>query len=70
MPNLAALRAAIFLLFSKNRWGAHMCPPPGRARVKEANVPEFYKTVIECYQTSFRTDVNNDKPEQSPSGKT
>ena len=32
MPNLAALRAAIFLLSAKNRWGgAHMCPP-GRAR--------------------------------------
>ena len=29
MPNLAALRAAIFLLSAKNRWGgAHMCPPP------------------------------------------
>ena len=28
MPNLAALHAAIFLLSAKNRWGAHMCPPP------------------------------------------
>ena len=28
MPNLAALRGAIFLLSAKNRWGAHMCPPP------------------------------------------
>ena len=27
--------------------------------IKEANVPEFYKTVIECYQTLFRTDVND-----------
>ena len=30
MPNLAALRAAIFLLSAKNRWGAHMCPPAVR----------------------------------------
>ena len=34
MPNLAALRAAIFLLSAKNRWGGHICAPPGRARVK------------------------------------
>ena len=27
MPNLAALRAAIFLLSAKNRWG-HICAPP------------------------------------------
>ena len=26
--------AAIFLLSAKNRWGAHMWPAPGRARVK------------------------------------
>ena len=32
-PFCAALRAAIFLLSAKNRWGEHMCPP-GRARVK------------------------------------
>ena len=35
MPNLAALRAAIFLLSAKNRWGGHICAPPGRARVNE-----------------------------------
>ena len=29
MPNLAALRAAIFLLSAKNRWGGgHICAPP------------------------------------------
>ena len=28
MPNLVALRAAVFLLSAKNRWGAPMCPPP------------------------------------------
>ena len=34
MPNLAALRAAIFLLSAKNRWGGtYVPPPPGRARV-------------------------------------
>ena len=33
MPNLAALRAAVFLLSAKNRWGGHLCAPPGRARV-------------------------------------
>ena len=33
MPNLAALRAAIFLLSAKNRWGGTYVPP-GRARVK------------------------------------
>ena len=37
MPNLAALRAAIFLLSAKNRWGGGTyVPPPGRARAKEA----------------------------------
>ena len=35
MPNLAALRAAVFLLSAKNRWGGGTyVPPPGRARVK------------------------------------
>ena len=28
MPNLAALRAAIFLLSAKNRWGGTYVPPP------------------------------------------
>ena len=32
MPNVAALHAAIFLLSAKNRWGAHMCPPPPAVR--------------------------------------
>ena len=32
MPNLAALRAAVFKLFAKNRWGHNM--PPSSARVK------------------------------------
>ena len=32
MPNLAALRATVFKLFAKNRWGHNM--PPSSARVK------------------------------------
>ena len=32
MPNLAALRAAIFLLSAKNRWGGHICAPPPAVR--------------------------------------
>ena len=33
MPNLAALRAAVFLLSAKNRWGGgHLCAPPPAVR--------------------------------------
>ena len=32
MPNLAALRAAIFLLSAKNRWGGTYVPPPPAVR--------------------------------------
>ena len=32
MPNLAALRAAIFKLFAKNRWGQNL--PPVRVLVR------------------------------------
>ena len=41
MPNFAALRAAVFSLFKKNRrgGGGNQPPPPGRARVKEAIPP-------------------------------
>ena len=42
MPNLAALRAAIFLLSAKNRWGGHICAPPPAVRglTREALPPQ------------------------------
>ena len=33
MPNLAALRAVVFKLFAKNRWGGQNMPLPSSARV-------------------------------------
>ena len=33
MPILAALRAAVFKLFAKNRWGGQNLPTPSSTRV-------------------------------------
>ena len=47
MPNLAALRAAVFLLSAKNRWGGTYVPPPGRARVKISEKNRFERIAFE-----------------------
>ena len=56
MPNLAALRAAIFLLSAKNRWGgAHMCPPPAVRGLNicpycnSNTVPTVNHLLLECH---------------------
>ena len=47
MPNLAALRAAIFLLSAKNRWGGGTyVPPPGRARVISDFNAEYFSIIF------------------------
>ena len=54
MPNLAALHATIFLLYAKNRWGAHMCPPAVRGIIAQVKVLD-----VACTEEHMTDDLNN-----------
>ena len=59
MPNLAALRAAIFLLSAKNRWGGgtYVPPPPGRARVNHLFQLLWVPVLVSTYNGRY---INSD----------
>ena len=60
MPNLAALRAAIFLLSAKNRWGGgHICAPPGRARVKRTQAIRVRSSCFGCLATPQKRQLES-----------
>ena len=51
MPKTAALRAAVFKIFGKNRWGGgENLPPPSNARVKEN---ENFACSCRSFMTSY-----------------
>ena len=47
MPNLAALRAAIFCYLRKTDGGGTMCPPPAVRRVKKHLILCFGETKMD-----------------------
>ena len=59
MPNLAALRAAIFLLSAKNRWGGTYVPPPGRARVKAKNTYQLQNKISQLIPVITKYLIEN-----------